>query len=138
MSLSFGSCLCCGKTAGFEKINLCDNCEKKYIEDIKKYVRENGKIGSNGRKTVDVEEIKEKLNLSSKVITYFAEEGILDLIFNDEEIPDKKSSKEDGRAALIKSLNVYGPKGEATLQKKNENPFNNGHVNAGMHSRGRK
>ena len=106
MSLSFGSCTCCGKTFGFEKINLCKDCEKKYIEDIKKYVKENGKIGKNGRKTVEVEEIKEKLGISNRVITYFAEDGILDLIFNEEEIPDKK--EDNNRTELIKNLKVYG------------------------------
>ena len=108
MSLSFGSCTCCGKTFGFEKINLCKDCEKKYIEDIKKYVRENGKIGQNGRKTVEVEEIKEKLGISNRVITYFAEDGILDLIFNDQEIPDEKAKPDRSRAELIKNLQVYG------------------------------
>ena len=119
---SFGSCLCCNRTIGYDKINLCKDCEKKYIDAIKKYVREKGIIGQNGRKTVELETIKEDLGISTKVLSYFSEEGVLDLIFNDEEIPEEKESSNKNRTELIRNLQVYGnelKKNQQTLEKNN-------------------
>lgn len=97
MSVSYGACICCKKTIGYEEINLCKDCENNYIELIKKYVKTNGyKVTS--------EELHEKLGIPYKAIGYFQTKGFLEKIENNEDITEEEKPKKDDRIEKLNAL----------------------------------
>ena len=102
MSISFGNCCGCGKGIKYERVNVCKECEDKYIDMIIKYARENGY-------KVETEVLHQELGIPYKVLKLFEMNGFLQSIAENKEIEkDKEETEEDSdkksRLAVLNEL----------------------------------
>lgn len=67
--MNIGSCKSCNATIKYDKIPICNECEKMFLSKVKEYISENG--------VQKPDAICKATGVPLKVITYFIDEGIL-------------------------------------------------------------
>ena len=76
--MNIGNCKNCKKVISYNKIPVCEDCQKLFLQKIKEFIKE------NGIKTAP--EINKATGVPIKVINFFIDEGILVEIMNDHDV----------------------------------------------------
>ena len=95
--MNIGNCKNCKKVISYNKIPICEDCQKLFLQKIKEFINE------NGIKTAP--EINKETGVPIKVIDFFIDEGVLVEVMNnhDVQINDVKDDTQN-QMLLVREL----------------------------------
>ena len=91
--MNIGNCKNCKKVISYNKIPICDDCQKLFLQKIKEFINENGIKTS--------QEINQATGVPIKVIDFFIEEGILIEIINNNDVSIKDDKTDTQNQILL-------------------------------------
>lgn len=103
--MKFGKCKLCNKNISYENIRICQNCYDEKLEEVRKYIDENGKS------TID--EISKGSGVPRRVVEQFYMDGVLYSNESADEIIERLKEKQRKlkNQAMIRALNsMYSDK----------------------------
>lgn len=95
--MNIGNCKNCKKVISYNKIPICEDCQKLFLQKIKEFINE------NGIKTAP--EINKATGVPIKVIDFFIDEGVLVEVMNNHnvQINDAKDDTQN-QMLLVREL----------------------------------
>ena len=77
--MNYGSCMGCNKSIAYDKVRLCLECDQKYREKVRDFVRNNREASS--------EQVAEATGVPVKIVTLYIKAGVISEI--DTEMKDR-------------------------------------------------
>jgi len=109
--MNYGGCARCGKLVAFNGVRICPSCREIELENVKKYLNENGKTMSD--------KLCRDLGIPKKLIVEFVQDGSLQATFFHADDLERLFD-EERRKNLMEHLNTMNDNSKGLEEKKKE------------------
>ena len=129
--MNFGVCWGCGKTISFDKVPVCNDCDLKYIAQIKEFVKNNNNKVTREQLVYDSNILPQ--SRMNKYIEYLIKEEVLKFGENGIDVEEKEDNSEIKRANNKREL-LQNFQSQLREEKAKMNSDKNNNIGNGMYT----